>query len=333
MKNFNKPPLPVKDQLELLRQRGLDISDDERSIRFLEVVTLFRLCPYMRPFEIGGGDHHRFKEGAKLSDIVSTYRFDGALRQMIMDAIERVEVAVRACISNHMCCTYKDAHWYLDPKYFHKFYRHADLLENIRDKQTKELASFHREQQRIEKSRASEEQKRSRIDSRKRDSYSRFYAATYDIPELPPSWAIFEDLTLGAVSKLFQGLARDNDRKIIAHQLGIPGEILVSWLHTLTFVRNICAHHGRLWNRELSVPPKLPNSWKPPKDGKSLPSPIRRIYIVATILAHLMMEINPASEWRERFSRLMINRNNATLSAMGFPKNWQVQPQWQNLKD
>lgn len=326
MKQFHKPPLSASDQLELLKQRGLVIADEQRAVRLLEVVTLFRLCPYMRPFEIGGGSH-QFKEGARLSDIVKIYRFDGSLRRIIMEALERVEVAIRACISNHMCCKYRDSHWYLRADFFQKQYSHEGLLKEVREKKDKELEAFEREKNRISNSHASEEQKRGRIDSRMRDNYSRFYGATYGNPDLPPSWAIFEDLSMGTVSKMFQGLARDSDRKSIAHQFDVPGEVLVSWLHTLTFVRNICAHHGRLWNRELSVPPKLLKAWCLSEE-RNLPSPARRIYIVATILAYLMPRINPDTRWRERFLEFVEDHVNAPLQAMGFPAQWKEQSPW-----
>ncbi|WP_458131136.1 Abi family protein [Pseudomonas sp. R3-41] len=64
-------------------------------MRFLEVVTLFRLSPYMRPFQEPGPEH-TFKPGSTLKAIVDIYRFDGSLRRITMDAIERVEVAIRA---------------------------------------------------------------------------------------------------------------------------------------------------------------------------------------------------------------------------------------------
>lgn len=99
MRPFDKPALSVEQQLELLKQRGLHITNDDRAMRFLEVVTLFRLSPYMRPFQEPDPEH-TFKPGSTLKAIVDIYRFDGSLRRIIMDAIERVEVAVRATISN-----------------------------------------------------------------------------------------------------------------------------------------------------------------------------------------------------------------------------------------
>lgn len=332
MRQFNKPPLNVADQIKLLKQRGLRVHDDARAGQLLQVVTMFRLCPYMCPFEAANAEKHQFKAGATLADIVGIYRFDGELRQLFIAALERVEIAMRATISNHMCTKYSDAHWYLNKKHFQDRYRHDGLIKGIQDKQDKERADFQRERGHIERSRATARQKQVRIESRKRDNYARFYEASYDTPPLPPSWAMFEDLSMGAVSKLFQGLAKDNDRKIISRRFEVPSDVLVSWLHTLTFVRNICAHYGRLWNRELSIPPRLPKTWQLPRMGANRPLPDRRVYIVATMLAHLMPRISPDTGWRERFISLIESTAGVPLSAMGVPEDWRDQPQWLSIE-
>lgn len=94
MRPFDKPALRVEQQLELLKQRGLHVANDERAMRFFEVVTLFRLSPYMRPFQEAGPEH-AFKPGSTLKSVVDIYRFDGSLRRITMEAIECVEVIVQ----------------------------------------------------------------------------------------------------------------------------------------------------------------------------------------------------------------------------------------------
>ncbi|WWL43959.1 hypothetical protein V5O39_21960 [Pseudomonas parakoreensis] len=39
-----------------------------------------------------------------------------------------------------------------------------------------------------------------------RDNYFRFYRSTYSHPELPPAWAVLEELSLGTVSNLLAEL-------------------------------------------------------------------------------------------------------------------------------
>lgn len=324
MRPFAKPALNVEQQLDLLKQRGLQVANETKALRFLEVVTLFRLSPYMRPFQEPDANH-TFKAGATLREVVDIYRFDGLLRRLIMDAIERVEVAIRAAISNHMCPRH-GPDWIACPEMFLSSYAHAELLKPLRDLLKKEAQKLQREITRAGQHPHVDHQ--NRIENRVRDNYFRYYGATYNHPELPPAWAILEELSLGSVSALFRAIAKSADKKAIASRFSLPFEVLESWLHTLTFIRNCCAHHSRLWNRELAVRPKLPKDWTFPSISKPHPQPNQRVYVVLTMLAYLTDLISPDSEWKIRAAELMGNQDDVRLKLMGFPNEWWRQPQW-----
>ena len=85
------------------------------------------------------------------------------------------------------------------------------------------------------------------------------YLDTYTSPTTPPSWLVIELLTAGELQRLYAGLARKY-RKAIARELHLTEPVLQSWLKSYVRVRNICAHHGRLWNRFLGVYPAIPKS-------------------------------------------------------------------------
>ena len=326
MRPFDKPALSVEQQLELLKQRGLQVANDVRAMRFLEVVTLFRLSPYMRPFQEKGPEH-TFKPGSTLKAVVDIYRFDGSLRRITMDAIERVEVAIRATISNHMCPKY-GPDWIADASVFSSSYSHSDLLRPLRDQLSKERNKLGREIDRIKKSRQADSVQQQRIENRMRDNYFRFYGSTYAHPELPPAWAVLEELSLGTVSTLFNAIGKSVDKKAIASRFNLPFEVLASWLHTLTFIRNCCAHHSRLWNRELSIRPSLPNEWVIPNAPADRPQPRQRLYIVLTMLAYLTDLISPDSQWKFRLAEIMDLQELGYLGLMGFPNDWKRQQQW-----
>lgn len=330
MRPFEKPPLTIDGQLQLLKDRGLTILDEGRAASFLEVVSLFRLSPYMRPFQHAGNPDHQFQEGTTLRQIVTVYRFDRELRNLVMDALERVEVAVRACITNHMAPTYGDPHWFLMAANFKDKYNHQRLLDDLNSKLEEERRNFEREAARIQRSQASADAKAQRIEHRKRDNYFRYYGQAYDVPAIPPSWAVLEELSLGALSRLYQGIARDGDRKQIASRFDLPQEVLGSWLHTFTFVRNCCAHHARLWNRELAIPPTLPKeaSWQWPRTPPHKPRPERRLFVVLLMLAHLMRCVSPDSQWQQRLEALLEKYADIPLDAMGFIENWKDHPVW-----
>lgn len=326
MRPFDKPALTVEEQLDLLKRRGLTVANDERATRFLEVVTLFRLSPYMRPFQEPGADH-RFKEGSSLREIVEIYRFDAKLRHQVMAAIEKVEVAMRACLSNHMSPNY-GADWFCDKANFLRAFRHTELLRPLHEKIQNEKEKLEREANRINTGPQTDDQKRARIESRMRDNYFRFYGHTYNAPDLPPSWAITEELSLGTISTLYGSLARAPDKKAIAKRFGVAHEVLASWLHTLTFIRNCCAHHARLWNRELGVRPKLPNSWVIPMVPGGRPRPKDRVYIVLTVLAYLTDIVSPDSRWKAGLITVLETCREDALQQMGFPDDWRNQPNW-----
>lgn len=326
MRPFDKPALSVEQQLELLKQRGLQVANDDRAMRFLEVVTLFRLSPYMRPFQQQGPEH-TFKPGSTLKAVVDIYRFDGSLRRISMDAIERVEVAMRATISNHMCPKY-GPDWIADASVFSSSYSHDNLLRPLRDQLNRERNKLGREIDRIKKSSQVDEVQQQRIENRTRDNYFRFYGSTYAHPELPPAWAVLEELSLGTVSTLFNAIGKSVDKKAIASRFNLPFEVLASWLHTLTFIRNCCAHHSRLWNRELSIRPSLPKEWIVPNAPSDWPQPKQRLYIVLTMLAYLTDLISPDGQWKLRLAEIMDQQEPGYLRLMGFPDHWKRQQQW-----
>lgn len=323
MTAFAKPAQTAQQQRETLVERGLAIQDTVRADRLLEVVTLFRLSPYMRVFQ-DGSPEHCFVNGATLNAIHSLYQFDSELRQLVMRGVERIEVAARSVMSNELCTLHKDPHWYVDPEHFSRRYRHDRLLNDLEKQLDDEKAKLNREIASIENSRSSQHLKQRRIESRTRDNYIRYYSQTYTAPVLPPFWAAVETMSLGSVSHLFQGLGQDRARKLVATRFAVPQVVLESWLHTLTFVRNICAHHGRLWNRELAIPPKWPHTLAQITgiESKRLG---RRFFTIAMILTYLNQIISPDSRWLTRLEILLEQHPEVDLNAMGFPENWHEQ--------
>lgn len=318
MRAFTKPPLDELGQLELLESRGLQIQDRTRARRLLGVATLFRLTPYMRPFQDAADPEHAFRPGTRLTQIIDIYRFDSLLRQQVMGALERVEVAVRAALSNHMATQY-GAHWYTDSGCFNRKYDHSRLVAEMSNLMQVERQKFEHERALIERSRVPDHVKQLRVENRKRDNYMRYYAETYNDPAFPPSWAMVEELSLGAISHLYKGLGRDRDRKAIAERFGLPQHVLQSWLHTLTFIRNICAHHARLWNRELAVSPGWPDVLAAYGQGANR----RRFFTLSMMLVYLLEHIGPDAGWLSKLRHLLADYPQIPMRAMGMPDDWE----------
>ncbi|MCD5974446.1 Abi family protein [Pseudomonas quasicaspiana] len=328
MRLFSKAAITVDEQLSLLKMRGLLIQDESEARCFLASVSFFRFSPYMRPFQVTDDVEHGFRPGASLRDLTRLYEFDRRLRLLVIDAIERIEVAIRSVISNHMGPRY-GSHWYLNPLFFHRGYRHSALLDNIRRKQTEARRDYERECQRIDRSNASKSRKSHLKKLRSKESYPRHYALTYCEPDLMPAWAAMEEITFGDLSHLFKGLARDSDKKAIARNLALPSPLLQSWLHSLTAIRNVCAHHARLWNRELGIRPELPKTamflW--PQHLQQTGSHAR-VFMILCIINILMFQVSPHTNWDRRLHELMDAHPEIDLHAMGFPIDWFQDPFW-----
>lgn len=164
--------------------------------------------------------------------------FDRKLRLLVLDALERVEVAVRSALTDHMSLRYGDPHWYVTEVHVQDSERHAALLALVKGLCDAQL-------------RLAAEPASGGLVHR---SALEHYLTEYRHPELPPSWLMVEMLSIGQLRGLFSNLRERSDRSAIASALGINDPLLRSWLRSYVRVRNICAHHGRLWNASTRRP-------------------------------------------------------------------------------
>ncbi|MFH5877494.1 Abi family protein [Arthrobacter sp. NA-172] len=129
--HYSKPPMGHADLVAQLSTRGLDIPDANRATRYLRNIGYYRLSPYAIPFQQGTPDH-AFRPGAQFDDLLDLYAFDRTLRLLVMDALERVEVAVRASLTDYMSTSTQDAHWYTDGSLTQNQGKHQRLLQIVR---------------------------------------------------------------------------------------------------------------------------------------------------------------------------------------------------------
>jgi len=291
---FSKPPKTFDEQVALLIDRGMEINDLDRAKRYLSHLNYYRLAAYWLPFE---QDHptHIFKQGTQFNTVLEHYIFDRELRLLVMDAIERVEVSLRTRWAYYLSHTY-GSHAHLDCA-IHKQGRwsHHDNVETL-----KEVV-----------------RRSSEVFIRHFDEYDE---------ELPPLWAVCEIMTLGQLSKWYSNLKHGRDRNAIARVYGLDEVNLVSFLHHLSLVRNYCAHHSRLWNREFTFAWKRPRK-KPADLHVNFHTDGKRLYNTLVMLAYLMDKINPHS-WKHRLGLLFTKHPEVSERPMGFPDDWRDRPIW-----
>ncbi len=295
---FSKPPKTFEEQVEILRSRGMEIDDSERAGRYLSHLNYYRLAAYWLPFEQNHSPH-RFRPGTRFDTVLEHYIFDRELRLLVMDAIERVEVSLRTRWAYHLSHAY-GPHAHLESRFFKTGrWSHEENIRNLKE-----------------------------VVRSSSEVFIRHFNENYD-EELPPLWVICEIMTLGQLSKWYANLRHGKDRNAIAEVYGLDEVNLTSFLHHLSIVRNLCAHHARLWNREFAVIWQLPRK-KPselPLNFNTADADKRKLYNTLVMLAYLMDQINPHS-WKKRLGKLFVKHPEVAERHMGFPEDWRDRPIW-----
>jgi len=293
---YSKSPLTVTDQIELLKTRGLIIPDEKRAVGYLQNIGYYRLSGYMYPF-LKDKKQHQYIENTTFDCVLNLYRFDRELRQFLFASIEKIEIAIRAQISNNFSVDSSSPFWYTMPKYFSDTTAHNNFLGNI-----------------------------SVYINRSNDIFIKHFFNTYTDP-YPPIWVFLEILSMGQLSILYSITAKSKVKNAVSDYFGIKIPVLENWLHALVYVRNICAHHARLWNKELSIQIKFPKKanyvWLTSGGITN-----RKIYEVLAIIAYFLDTIIPQNTFRKKLEVLLFKYPNVDISAMGFPKDWKKDPFW-----
>ena len=97
IRQYTKQVLSVAEQIDLLKSRGLNLTDYSAATKFLSEVSYFRFIQYLRPMEMDKTTHI-FKANSQFEDAVALYNFDSDLRDLIFRAIQRIEIALRTKI-------------------------------------------------------------------------------------------------------------------------------------------------------------------------------------------------------------------------------------------
>lgn len=298
--NFDKKPLSIKNQITLLKKRGLIISDETKATMYLSNISYYRLSAYWYTLLASPKSNHIFIEGTDFDTILNTYVFDRKLRLLIFDEIERIEIALRTTLIHNYCLIHGN-NWYEDKNLFRGkdayFYKLQQILLDEMNK-TSEVFIKH-------------------------------YRKKYNTPSNPPAWMALELASFGQLSMLYKNLKNGEAKKKVANHFCIDEVVLVSWLDSLSYVRNTCAHHMRLWNRKLPRTPILPKNAKktwlkeiPPADMHN------RIYISLSIISYLLSSISPGNSFTKKIHDLLAKYPKLPKHYMGFTNNWSKEELW-----
>lgn len=292
---YTKPVLSYTDQLNQLKQRGLTVEDDAKAYHLLEVISYYRLSGYWYPL-LADKKNHLFKSDATLNTAFKLYCFDRELRQMVLAELEKIEVAIRAKMT-HILSQKHGAFWFQQATLFSNPVSHANALSKI-----------------------GEEFKRSDED------FINAFRNKYSDP-LPPSWMTSEITSFGSLSMLYKNLKPGKEKRDVANYFGLADSVFETWLHSIVYLRNVCAHHTRLWNRAMSIRPQAPRSPRKPWLNNINVSN-NRTYFILSMINYLLQTVNPKNTFRTRFKNLLNKYPNVDYKALGFPENWEQEPLW-----
>ena len=291
-----KPATTHIEQLRILRTRGLAIPDGAFALHCLEHHNYYRLSAYRFPIT-AKGNPDQFLPPANFSTLWELYEFDRKLRQLVSEALNRMEISVRtrwACV----LATAHGAQAFEDAGLFRNARRHADCLAKL-----------------------DEELRRSD------ETFVKHYRDKYHMPR-PPIWVVCEIMSFGTFSRLFAATGPEHLRKDIARTYKLFPEVLKSFLEHAVHIRNLCAHHCRLWNRRFTVSMMLPASQPKQIMDSFHPAEDRRIYNTLVLLGHMMDVISPGHTWTQRLVKLMEDAHFPVETEMGFPDDWRSRSAW-----
>lgn len=295
--SYQKPWLSLQDQIALLQSRGMEIADAQAAIEFLQHINYYRFSLFCKAFE---SSRHQFAEGVTFEQVQAACEFDRDLRDLVTEALEVVELDFRMAVAYHFGEQY-GPFGHVTPGNFFKRFDHAKWIDRLRS----------------DAGRSSEE------------FVEHFKVKYSEFPDLP-IWVLTETLSFGGLSRMCSGMLK-RDHKVIAQRYGLQPRDWVSWLHHLTYVRNLCAHHARLWDRNWSIKPLLPAAcvWRPPH----LPGNNRlfaTLLILNYLIAHCPTVAAYATKWRSRVEVLIDEPPKVANAAdlMGLAATWKTHPLW-----
>lgn len=218
---------------------------------------------------------------------------------LVFDALEKIEIALRTQIIHQYSLTH-GGQWYEDGSLF----RDSRLFQLDLAHLDKEL-------------------------SRSQEEFIKHYRRKYTSPARPPAWMALEVSTIGTLSKMYENLSLTAEKKAVARHFGLGHPfVLESWMKTFSHIRNICAHHSRLWNRPLTLVPIFPQN--PPDAWLSapmLPEP-HKIFASLCCIRYFLNRISPGNNFSKKVQELLGMFPTANLGAMGISTGWEQEPLW-----
>lgn len=307
-----KTPTTIDEQVLQLQERGMVIGDCADLKTWLRTVGYYKLSGYWWIYEDqypkSSPRTHKFKDDTSWNRVKHTYIFDQKFRRLISTGIEKIEIAVKASWAQHLATHYGTSHPHEDPSIFRK-----DVCE--RSKIKGQPTAFDLLVSAYKKS---------------KEPFAVHYKEKYPTINTPPIWVSSLLITLGELLNWISGIKSRSDKKAIFSNFPFDYKPMQSVLGNLRWVRNVCAHNGRLWNKRtpfVFTPIKSMNSVliRSDSDKNELDS---KIYNTIMAMAEILKAIDPDYPFLYFIKELIIHSKYINPALMGFPNTWEQLPYW-----
>jgi abortive infection bacteriophage resistance protein len=287
-----KEPKKFEEQLKILEDRKMIIEDKDEAIKILKSTNYYRFTAYALQFK----RDNNYKNTVSFNNVYKLYKFDKRLRHLILEILESIEITVRTNMAYSLSIKYGSEA--LHPGIFKNKELYSGC-DDIYGKSNKGLI----------------EEIRLEIRNNSKELFVKHHLTKYEGHF--PIWVTIEIFSFGMLSRTYANLNLIDQKEIAKNCFNINYQLLESWLKNLSCLRNICAHYGRLYNKVMSITPKIHTKYS--KDNINL----NGLYV--SILAIKELTITE-SEWVVFRTQLKILIDEyldvIDLNLIGFPKDW-----------
>lgn len=273
--------LDVDSQIQNLKDIGLVIENEDSAKSFLNDVSYFR---FIKAYSLGFKPKNgMYKQGTTFETLKELYLFNSNFRQLLFPLVERVEINLRCRLSNYFCVKY-GVLGYLNSSNFANENYHSDFLKDINIELKRNMKA----------------------------PFVKNFQNNY-VDGSIPLYALVELFSFGTLSKFYKNM-KNEDKKAIAKMYGLSYTYFESWIECISFIRNICAHYGRLYNVNLSKSPMMYKQFGNIDKFK--------IFAVLLCLKNLIPNDSHWVQFVDTLELLIEKYESVNIALIGFPDNW-----------
>ncbi len=291
-----KDPKTFEEQIEILRSRNMEIENEERAIEILKRTNYYRLTAYALQFKY----NNKYDNNITFDKMYKLYEFDMKLRHLILSVLENIEISLRTYIAYNLSLKYgAEAHTN------EGIFKNIDLHKGFYDEDGKYHNGL------LDEIESEKRKKRNEL-------FVKHHIKTYNGKF--PIWAVVEIFSFGMLSKMYKNLVVAEQKEISRECFNTNNQLLESWLDTLSYIRNTCAHYGRLYNKKLPKVPKIHSRYHKYKDDIE----INKLFVAILAIKELLRPINQYENFKESLKKLIKDYIDViNLENLGFINNWE----------